>query len=103
MEKRDAMVIDTDSMNEQIVATIHGRDITRGVLLAAFNRSAPTPNWKTAIDATLDLNDFEMAVTREAVVFFAGCVPTFTPKVGATLPRCRYRVQAVGYYAAVGA
>lgn len=90
--------------SKQVVAKIAGRDVTQGELAAAFDKVADKANWKLPIDATVDLSgDADLATIREAVVFFAGCVPTFVPVVGAALPGCRYRVRAVGYYAAVGA
>lgn len=89
--------------NAQVVARVLGRDVTRGELSTAFDRIADRSNWKNPIDRVLDLNDAELFAIIEAVRFFAGCVPTFTIVPGGKLPKCRYRVRAVGYYAAVGA
>jgi hypothetical protein len=72
-------------------------------LRAAFERVQNAAHWKNPVDAVVDLNDAEMATLREAIIFFTGSVPAFKPRVGAALPRCRYRVQAIGYYLAVGA
>lgn len=76
---------------------VHG-DYTRKQLTMAFDRVKNADNWKMPIDKTLKLNPAEVEAVRHAVVFYAGCVPTFTAKVGEG-----YRVQAVGYYMAVGA
>jgi hypothetical protein len=93
-----------NELDAQIVARIMGRDVPRGELSRAFDRVADCAHWKNPIDATIDVaGDFDLEVIREAVVFFAGCRPTFTPVRGGTLPGARYRVRAVGYYAAVGA
>lgn len=87
----------------QIVGEVMGRAVTRGELSKAFDRVTNTSNWKMPIDAVVDLNDREMATIREAVVFFTGSMPTFEARAGATLPRCRYRVRADGYYKTCGA
>lgn len=89
--------------SRQRVAVVMGRKVTRGTLLKAFARVENRQNWKLAIDAVVDVaNDRDLLTLREAVVFFTGSIPTFTP-VGGALPGCRYRVTAIGYYAAVGA
>lgn len=80
-----------------------GQPVTRAELNAAFNLVVDKKNWKYPINTAVDLDDKSLAMVREAVQFFAGCVPTFTPMLGATLPKCRYHVKAVGYYVAVGA
>jgi hypothetical protein len=95
--------IEADS-NAQVVAKVLGTDVTRGELLAAFNRVANKLNWKLIIDALVELDEHrEMAMIREAVIFFTGSVPTFAAIAGAAKPKCRYRVTAAGYYQTVGA
>lgn len=68
---------------------------TREQLYDAFNKVCAV-NWKDPIDATIDSSDKD--IVYEAVIFFTGSVPTFTPIMGTPY----YRVQAVGYYEAVG-
>src|SRR5262245_44728559 len=88
----------------QVVAEVNGRKVTRGELRDAFDRVADKANWKNPVDAVIDISgDAEMAMIREAVIFFTGSVPKFAPRKGAKLPGCRYRVTARGYYLAVGA
>jgi hypothetical protein len=68
----------------------------------AFDAVADKANWKNPIDAVVDAYTRELV--REAVIFFAGCVPSFEPLTGTTTGGIgRYRVKAVGYYNAVGA
>lgn len=88
-----------DQMNSQVVAKVAGRDVTRGELLQAFNRVASKANWKNPIKAEVFTQDeVALAVIREAVIFFAGCRPTFTKTWDGWT-----KVEAVGYYQAVGA
>jgi hypothetical protein len=86
-------------LDNEVVATVLGRDVTRGELWAAFNAVANKTHWKNPIDAVVDLNDAEREMLRKAVIFFTGSVPSFKPRKGSNLPRCRYRVRATGYYA----
>ena len=46
--------------------------------------------------------DYEIALIREAVVFYTGSVPTFR-KVADNLAAATYLVTAAGYYATIGA
>lgn len=95
-----------DALHEalaQVVAKINGRDVTRGELRQAFERVSHPNNWKLGINRVVDLNNWEMELISEAVIFFTGSAPEFFPMVGATFPKNRYRVVAAGYYAAVGA
>jgi hypothetical protein len=104
--KEAAMATKTidESGTRQIVATVMGRRVTRGTLHKAFARVENREHWKNPVDAVIDIkNDREKALIAEAVVFYTGSVATFTPMVGGTLPGCRYRVTAIGYFAAVGA
>lgn len=86
-----------------VVAEIMGQPVTWGELHDAFSGVRNAQNWKNPVDATVEVNDREMAILREAVTFFTGSVPTFTVARGGRLPRCRYRVRAAGYYKEVGA
>lgn len=74
-----------------------GTSYSREQLLAAFNSVCNKDNWKMPIDAIVEDPDYDMI--KEAVAFFAGCKPSFEPIHGTD----RVRVQAVGYYQAVGA
>lgn len=88
----------SEESNQQVVATVLGRSVTRGELAAAFSRVENKTNWKMPIDATVGLTDYERAEMAEAVVFFTGSVAEFEIVTGG-----QYRVKARGYYAAVGA
>lgn len=101
MQTHEALMAE---LNAKAVATIMGKEVTRGQLLEAFERVEDKANWKDPIDATVDLaNDFELEVLRYAIAFFTGSQATFKPKPGKKLLGCRYRVTAPGYYRAVGA
>jgi hypothetical protein len=79
-----------------------GTIYSRAELREAFDAVQDETNWKLPIDAAIPA--YMRDVTEEAVVFFAGCRPTFTainPKARRSVRRLR--VQAIGYYAAVGA
>jgi hypothetical protein len=74
----------------------------RAQLREAFDAVQDSSNWKNPIDAAIPA--YMKDVTEQAVIFFAGCRPTFTavnPKARKSLRRLR--CQAVGYYVAVGA
>jgi hypothetical protein len=87
-----------DSMS-QVVAKVFGNDVTRAQLTFFFNLVADKANWKNPIDAVVSIDcDFDMAMIREAVIFFTGSVPNFTAK-----GRSKYRVTAQGYYVVCGA
>jgi hypothetical protein len=73
-------------------------DAEKQALSDVFDKVANKENWKMPIDATVALTDAEIAILTDAVIFYAGCVPSVT-KLG----NGRYRVQAEGYYNAVGA
>jgi hypothetical protein len=78
-------------------------------LRAAFDRVASSPNWKTAINAEIEATVDEIGTVKEAVTFYTGSVARverletlgIDTETGAY--RLRVRVQASGYYAAVGA
>jgi hypothetical protein len=73
-----------------------GTKYSRAELHAAFSAVQDPANWKNPIDAVIDASAQD--VTLEAVVFFAGCLPTFKKRGDG-----RLNVKAVGYYVAVGA
>ena len=79
-----------------------GTKYSRAELREAFEAVQNETNWKMPIDAAIP--EYMEDVTREAVIFFAGCKPTFTvvnPK--AKRSARRLNCKAVGYYVAVGA
>ena len=101
----DLQTIERDS-NAQVVARIRDRDVTRGELLAAFNVVAPKPNWKAKINATVELDEFGVYLTQEAVIFFTGSpahIDQVRPVGFATRGKAIYQVSAPGYYAVCGA
>jgi len=73
-----------------------GTKYSRAELKAAFELVEDKTNWKNPINKVVGA-DANLDMIREAVIFFAGCVPTYT------LEGTSYRVKAVGYYVAVGA
>lgn len=82
------------------INTETGTKYSRAELKAAFELVENKENWKMPIVKALTLSNGQREVIEEAVVFFAGCRPTFTPIVN--VPG-KYLVEAVGYYNAVGA
>ena len=74
-----------------------GTSYSREHLLTAFNTVCNKSNWKMPIDATIEGDDSD--VVSQAIIYFAGCAPSFEPIHGTE----RLRVRAVGYYQAVGA
>lgn len=76
---------------------------TRGQLEDAFNAVANQENWKLPVDARVPVGQFTCEQVHAAVVFFAGCVPTFKVEKNPEDAGYHWRVRAVGYYAAVGA
>jgi hypothetical protein len=75
-----------------------GTSYSREELKAAFERVENSENWKNPINSIVKASDEELDAIKEAVIFFAGCVPTFL-----RLPQDQVLVTAVGYYGAVGA
>lgn len=75
------------------------RGYARAELCDAFDRVKHPDNWKMPIDCVLPgmLSRRDRDVIEAAVIFFAGCEPGFSRWGRDT------RVEAVGYYAAVGA
>ena len=73
---------------------------TREELDKAFSKIQNKINWKHPVNAIIDEKDLELVT--EAIIFFCGCVPTFTP-IFSSPSEPKLWVQAVGYYAAVGA
>ena len=70
---------------------------TREQLLEAFELVENKTNWKLPIDKTIDSKDVE--VVGKAIPYFTGSIAHFTPIMGTN----QVRVQASGYYEAVGA
>jgi len=93
-----------DDLGYQVVARILGVDVTRNALSQAFDSVANKTNWKLPIDAVVTINDkngnYERSLILEAVRFFAGCEAQISK---CSMAGNKWRVRAVGYYAAVGA
>ena len=73
---------------------------TREELDKAFSKVQNKINWKHPVNAIID--EGEQELVTQAVVFFCGCVPTFTP-IFSEPNKPKLWVRAVGYHAAVGA
>lgn len=80
-------------------------------LQKVFDLVQDKPNWKQSIDNCVLAHQATDEEIIEAVVFFAGCVPTVTscqvpvhhPQGLVSFMADAWHVKAVGYYAAVGA
>lgn len=70
---------------------------TDAELRAAFDKVKNRNNWKMPIRRTIDEADLD--VTGEAIIYFAGCMMDAEPHP--TRPG-KWRIYAIGYYAAVG-
>jgi hypothetical protein len=77
---------------------------TRAQLSEAFDRVKDRENWKMPIDKSVagTLSAADQSMIAAAVVFYAGCVPSFRVE-GGLCGAYFTRVTAAGYYAAVGA
>jgi len=93
------IAVEIESDAAQVVASLGGREFTRGELSAAFDAVANKANWKAPIDAVGIFSESYQAAIAVAVEFFAGCKPTFTPINDSPF----VHVEAVGYYEAIGA
>ena len=82
-------------------------DAQVAVLRELFEKVQNKENWKMPIDAIVELTPFEERNMREAVEFFAACVPNITKisedKLYPSHFHSWHKVTAIGYYAAVGA
>lgn len=85
-----------DMENVNTINQETGTKYSRQQLKDAFDKVCDKANWKLPIVGAI--HESEIDVTREAVIFFAGCTPTFHRFSNGTTV-----VQAIGYYAAVGA
>lgn len=65
--------------------------------LAVFDKIAPAGNWKAAIWAVIDADEF--ADANKAAIWFTGA----PIEVARKLPAGKLAVKGAGYYAAVGA
>lgn len=99
-----------DDGRNQLVAKVNGRMVSRGQLSDAFEKVRPAGNWKDPIRAEVMIEgDEELAMIREAVVFFTGSIPAFKairpvrPIKGDYGGAMLYSVRAAGYYLTIGA
>lgn len=75
----------------------HGDNtFTQWELTCAFEQVANNEHWKGPIDSVIP--DADVEITRYAVAHIAGCNATVTP-----LDNGNSRIEAVGYFEAVGA
>ena len=84
-------------MEDEFVAWLNGRPVTRGELRAAFDLVADPTDWKNPINAVVDLDEQTKTIVHEAVRLFTGCTPKFT-----YLSTKRYRVTTAGFRARWG-
>lgn len=78
------------------------KTVKRGALEDAFRRVCDPVAWKNPIDKTIpisELTPYDLALISEAIVFFAGCHSVMNIN---TVEKT-VRIQAEGYYSAVGA
>jgi hypothetical protein len=93
-----------NELDAQVVAKVGSFEYTRAELSALFDRVADADHWKNPIDAVVDVaGDRELVGIFQAVEFFTGSKPTAQAVRGGTLPGCRYRIKAAGYFATCGA
>jgi hypothetical protein len=87
-----------NSLTDYLSEIVHD-GFARGELLAAFNMVEDKQNWKNPIDAEVTFlfgeEEYTKNVTKAAIVFYTGSVPTFELINNNTL-----RVKAIGYYGA---
>ena len=65
-----------------------------------FKKIQPNVNWKFAVDAIIEADDFEQC--NQACIWFTGSELTKVEMPGCTIPGI-IRVTAPGYYATIGA
>jgi len=87
-------------MGTQTLNPETGTPYSRADLKWAFELVENKKNWKMPISTRVELTAKEVDMVKHAVVFFAGCQPTFRPVAGKP---CMFLVTAPGYYKAVGA
>ncbi len=84
-------------MDAHVSTTIGGEPVTVGELRAAFKKVQNAVHWKNPVDAEIILTEREAAVLEYAVIYLTGSVPSMTRIEGD-----RWKVQADGYFMAVG-
>ena len=84
---------------DDLLPIVNGRRISTEELSAAFDRVKDTDRWKNPIDATIDIeSDEDQSIIYQAIIFYTGSIATFTPNRNKQV-----RVEADGYYVAIGA
>jgi len=93
---------------DEIIAGITASNLTRArlPLLLAFEAIAPD-NWKAPIDYTMTVDRVNklggLEMIEAAIVFYTGSRPVFSHNLFmATQQEAKVRIQAAGYYAAIG-
>lgn len=91
-------------LDQQLVAIVRGRQVSRKELSDVFDLVKDSKHWKNPIDAEVELTADQRALLEEAIPFFTGSVATFQfVSAKRNVDAAIYRVQAVGYFLAVGA
>lgn len=91
------MVIEGCAFFKRILNMLTKPEYTQEQLKEAFDTVCSKQHWKLPIDTTIENADLNLI--EYAIIHFTGSVPTFTPIMGTAV----VRVQADGYYIAVGA
>lgn len=84
---------------DSLLPLVNGRRIPASELSVAFDRVKDTDRWKNPIDATIDIeSDEDRSIIYQAIIFYTGSIATFTLNKNK-----QERVEADGYYVAIGA
>lgn len=94
-----------EDLNASVVDSIDGKAITRGDYAAAFKRVEPAGNWKYPVAAVVEVwNGAELELILRSIEFFTGSKGKAYPiGAGNWDGKTAYKIEAAGYYAAIGA
>lgn len=87
----------TDLLREAERAQVTSEPFTQGELEDAFAKVRPAENWKDRIDKVVECGTSDHRLITAAIIHFTGSLPEFI-EAG----EGRWRVQAAGYYEAIG-